>query len=85
VHPTLDELLYPFDAQHSVLDVDVAQLGWGSPVAAAARPRPVVLTTFDVADEESEDRRFARRRLVAIASGTALGTLALVGSVALGF
>jgi hypothetical protein len=85
VHQTLDELLYPADAQRSALDVDVAQLGWGSPVAAAARTRPVVLTHFDVADEASEDRRFARRRALGIATGATLSTLAVVGSVALGF
>lgn len=85
MHRTLDELLYPADAQRSALDVDVAQLGWGSPVAAAAHSRPAVLTTFDVADEDAEDRRFARRRVLGIAAGAALGTVALVGSVALGF
>lgn len=82
---TLDELLYPADTHRSALDVDVAQLGWGSPVAAAAQSRPVVLTSFDVADEEAEDRRFARRRVLAMVTGTALAVSALAGSVALGF
>lgn len=85
MHRTLDELLYPADAQRSALDVDVAQLSWGSPVAAAAQAGSAVLTTFDVADEDAEDRRFARRRVLGIAAGAVLGTVALVGSVALGF
>lgn len=85
MHRTVDELLYPAGAERSALDVDVAQLGWGSPVAAAAQGRPVTLTSFDVADEDAEDRRFARRRVLGMVAGGAVGTLAVVGSVALGF
>lgn len=78
------KLLAGEDRGPSVLDVDPALLE--APVTAPQRPGAGAqrLTEFDLADEGSEQRAYARRRAVHAAALAAGSVAAIAGSLALG-
>lgn len=83
---TLAELLDEGSDEPSALDLDFSALTLPEPetvTGSAARGTP--LSSFAVADENTEDQRYRRTRLVYGLSGAGVSALVVGGSLALGF
>lgn len=81
----LEELLAGDAAGPSALDIDMSGLGVTPPPQAPNPREERTLSAFDVADEDAEERAYARRRRATIALGLLGACTAVAGSVSIGF